>query len=108
MIALPIGLNLYAVKRRLPAGEPVDVPRALANEWERLGLAAQANSKQIAIGIGSRGVAGIDNIARELVRLVQHSGGRPFIVPAMGSHGGATPQGQLEVLASLGVTERTV
>src|SRR6185295_13043712 len=49
-----------------------------------------------------------DNIARELVRLVQHSGGRPFIVPAMGSPGGATPQGQLEVLASLGVTERTV
>ncbi len=109
MIAAPIipGLELFAVKRRLPGGEPVDLPLVLAHEWQRLGLAAQANGKRIAIGIGSRGVAGIDIIARELARLVQQSGGQPFIVPAMGSHGGATPQGQLEVLASLGVTEHS-
>jgi Lactate racemase N-terminal domain len=110
VIAAPIiqGLNLYAVKRRLPSGEPVDLVAAIDREWERLGLADKARGKRIAIGIGSRGVAGIAIIARELVSLVRRSGGEPFIVPAMGSHGGATPQGQLGVLESLGITESSV
>ncbi len=110
MIDAPViqGLHVMAVKRRLPAGEPVDLPSALATEWERLGLTQRAKGKSIAIGMGSRGMAGIDVIARELVTLVRQRGGEPFIVPAMGSHGGATPQGQREVLASLGITERHV
>ena len=81
---------------------------ALAAAWERKHLAAQVNGKRVAIGIGSRGVAGIVEIARSLVRLVQASGGSPFIVPAMGSHGGATAAGQLEVLAGLGVTQESM
>src|SRR5579871_988272 len=104
-ISLPL---LCAVQRTLPSGEEVDLPRQIAAEWERLHLAEQARGKQIAIGIGSRGVAGIDIVARQLARLVRESGGEPFIVPAMGSHGGATPEGQKEVLSSLGVTEQTV
>jgi hypothetical protein len=63
--------------------------------------------KRVAIGIGSRGVAGIDTIARELAAQVRQSGGEPFIVPAMGSHGGATPEGQRMLLSSLGVTEES-
>ena len=99
---------LCTVKRQLPAGEPVVPEVALAAAWERKGLAAQVSGKQVAIGIGSRGVAGIVEIARSLVRLVQTSGGSPFIVPAMGSHGGATAAGQLEVLAGLGVTQESM
>lgn len=96
------------VRRQLPTGQVVDLPQAVAQEWERLQLTDQARDKRIAIGIGSRGVAGIPIIARELVRLVRQSGGEPFIVPAMGSHGGATPEGQRQVLSSLGVTEDAV
>jgi hypothetical protein len=77
----------------------------LVREWQRLGLAQQVQGKHIAIGIGSRGVAEIATIARTLAALVRTSGGYPFIVPAMGSHGGATPAGQIDVLAGLGVTE---
>ncbi len=99
---------LGTIKRRLPAGEPVAIEAALAAAWARKGLAAQVADKSVAIGIGSRGVAGIVEIARSLVSLVQASGGRPFIVPAMGSHGGATAAGQLEVLAGLGITQASM
>lgn len=96
---------LATVRRRLPAGEPVDIDATLSREWARQGLADEVRGKRIAIGIGSRGVAEVVTIARRLVALVRDSGGEPFIVPAMGSHGGATPEGQIEVLAGLGVTE---
>ncbi len=86
----------------------MDLPAQIAQEWARIELAGQVKGKHIAIGIGSRGVAGIDIIARELVSQVRHSGGDPFIVPAMGSHGGATPEGQRDVLHGLGVTEARV
>ena len=96
---------LATVRRSLPAGEPVELPAVLEREWARLNLAQAVSGKRIALGIGSRGVARIDVIARHVVRLIRESGGDPFIVPAMGSHGGATPEGQLDVLAGLGVTE---
>jgi hypothetical protein len=62
----------------------------------------------IAITAGSRGIANIDIIIRTIVDEVKRVGGIPFIVPAMGSHGGATADGQREVLASLGITEATM
>lgn len=61
----------------------------------------------IAIAVGSRGVAEIATITRVVVEEVKKRGGRPFIVPAMGSHGGATAEGQQEVLKNLGVTEES-
>ena len=60
---------------------------------------------RIAITAGSRGIANIPVILREIVRLVRAAGGEPFLVPAMGSHGGSTAEGQLEVLKGMGVTE---
>jgi hypothetical protein len=77
----------------------------------RAAVAAQAwvaPGDRVAVGIGSRGVARISEIARIAVAAVRDAGGEPFIVPAMGSHGGATPEGQREVLALLGVTEERV
>ncbi|GEN36345.1 MULTISPECIES: lactate racemase domain-containing protein [Aneurinibacillus] len=63
---------------------------------------------RVAIAVGSRGVADIPILTRETVRAVKSVGGQPFIVPAMGSHGGATAEGQIDVLAQLGVTEEAV
>ena len=100
--------TLYPVKQALPKGERVDIDRKLEADWERLDLAAQVQGKRIALGFGSRGIASIDVIAKKLAALVKDSGGDPFIVPAMGSHGGATPEGQIEVLAGLGISEETV
>ena len=58
----------------------------------------------IAVGIGSRGVSGIAVVARTTVDTLREMGYKPFIVAAMGSHGGATAAGQRELLAGYGVT----
>jgi hypothetical protein len=60
---------------------------------------------RIAIAVGSRGVAEIPTLTRVTVEEIRRRGAHPFIVPAMGSHGGATGEGQTDVLANLGVTE---
>ena len=97
--------RMYTIHRALPMAKPLDLTSVIIQEWHRLALTETVKGKRIAIGIGSRGVAGIEQIARVLVNQVRKSGGDPFIVPAMGSHGGATPEGQRAILHSLGVTE---
>ena len=69
-----------------------------ANERIRIGL----------IGAGSRGIANIARIVKATVEFVRGCGAKPFIVPAMGSHGGATAEGQGQILAELGITEDNV
>jgi len=60
---------------------------------------------RIAVGVGSRGIANLAEIVRELIEQLLAMGTKPFLIPAMGSHGGATSEGQLEILASYGITE---
>ncbi len=62
----------------------------------------------VAVGAGSRGIANIDAIVKAVIGCLQDLGARPFVFPAMGSHGGATPEGQREVLAHYGITEATI
>lgn len=62
----------------------------------------------VAITCGSRGIANIRYITKAIVEFFRSKGARPFIVPAMGSHGGALAEGQIEILANLGVTEEFV
>ncbi|HKV44757.1 MAG TPA: lactate racemase domain-containing protein [bacterium] len=63
---------------------------------------------RVAVAVGSRGVAEIDRITAAVVAAVKRHGATPFVFPAMGSHGGATAEGQVEVLAALGVTEARI
>jgi len=63
---------------------------------------------RVALGVGSRGIAGILPLVQAAVSTVKELGAHPFIVPAMGSHGGATDDGQREALASYGITEQSV
>lgn len=60
---------------------------------------------KIAITAGSRGIANVALITKSIVDFVKSRGAQPFIVPAMGSHGGATAEGQLEILTGYGITE---
>ena len=60
---------------------------------------------KVAITAGSRGIANIAAMIRASVRELKQLGAEPFIIPTMGSHGGATAEGQVEVLHSLGITE---
>ena len=61
-----------------------------------------------AVLAGSRGIRHIDRIVKTVVETLLASGVRPFIVPAMGSHGGGTSEGQEEILKSYGITEETM
>jgi hypothetical protein len=63
---------------------------------------------RIAVTAGSRGIGGFLELLAGTADAVKECGGVPFIVPAMGSHGGATPEGQREILRILGVSEQTV
>ncbi|MCP4505126.1 MAG: DUF2088 domain-containing protein, partial [Fuerstiella sp.] len=78
-------------------------------QMQRLNLAEHIRAGQsVAVTAGSRGIANIPLILRETVQHLKSLGAEPFIVPAMGSHGGGTVEGQLEVLHGLGITEDSV
>ncbi len=64
--------------------------------------------QRIAITAGSRGITNIPEILRAVVEEVKAADAKPFIIPAMGSHGGATAHGQVETLRSLGITEESM
>ncbi|MED4619386.1 hypothetical protein P9451_27735, partial [Priestia megaterium] len=63
---------------------------------------------EIAIAVGSRGLDQIVEMTATTVQFLKGLGANPFIVPSMGSHGGATAEGQQEVLRHLGITEESV
>lgn len=96
--------RFWTVRRSLPGPPPIDPAAALDAEWERLGLPEAVRGKSVAVGVGSRGIRDLPLLVKRLVERVLGGGGRPFIVPAMGSHGGATAEGQVQVLADLGIT----
>lgn len=90
------------------APEVGDVAATLRQEIAKPAVAATIKpGMRIAIAVGSRGVAEIPTLARVTAEEIKRRGATPFIVPAMGSHGGATGEGQKGVLANLGVTEAT-
>ena len=68
-------------------------------------IARRIPKGRVAVAVGSRGVGEIPLITKAVVDALRRHGAQPFIIPAMGSHGGATAVGQHEVLAGLGVTE---
>lgn len=64
--------------------------------------------RRVVVGVGSRGIDRVAEMARTLVGWLRQHGAEPIVIPAMGSHGGGTPEGQRELLASYGVTDHTV
>ena len=84
-----------------------EISNTIASEMEKIPIDS-IDGKSIAITVGSRGITGIVNIIGALVQELKARGGEPFIVPAMGSHGGATAEGQIKILASYGITEGSI
>jgi hypothetical protein len=85
------------------SGQSVNDPSLVGQTLEAKSL----KGKSIAVGVGSRGLDALPELVAEVIALLKKSGAHPFIIPAMGSHGGATAEGQIEVLKNLGVTEAT-
>ncbi|HET8548968.1 MAG TPA: hypothetical protein VFL57_13220, partial [Bryobacteraceae bacterium] len=101
--------RLVPVLQHFPHHSLADAGAAVRAELARKDAGAGlAPGTPIAIGVGSRGVANIAMIVRAAVAHFRDRGLKPFIVPAMGSHGAATAEGQARVLAHYGITEATM
>jgi hypothetical protein len=100
---------MYPLRQRLDAPQVADLAGEIRQRLTASGLlGAIRPGQQIALTGGSRGVHHQAEALRVVVVVVRERGGAPFVVPAMGSHGGATAAGQVAMLAGLGVTEASV
>jgi hypothetical protein len=101
--------RMIEIEQKLYAKRVKDIGKAVYEAWRAGGLSRKLpRGGRVAITAGSRGIDNIAAITRAIVELVKAAGAKPFILPAMGSHGGATLQGQTEVLASLGIAPQSV
>jgi hypothetical protein len=99
---------MVRVRQKL-ASRPLEDPlRRLAEGISSVGVRDHFKGPRVAVAVGSRNIDGLAALVKGVVALLRESGCEPFIVPAMGSHGGGTEAGQVRVLATLGVTEETV
>ena len=101
--------EIALVRQNLHAKELQDISAAVGTALEAFNLPlATKPGESVAVCVGSRGISRISLIVSECVKHLTNSGLKPFIVPAMGSHGGNTPEGERSVLARLGIDESSV
>ena len=97
--------KMIEVKQNFPVSQLLDIPVVLEQQFAGAGVSQKIlPGMKIAVGVGSRGIANLKEIVQCTLDTLRRAGARPFIVPAMGSHGGATPEGQVKVLAGYGIT----
>ena len=105
-MALP---NMTRIRQQFEAPVLTDLPAAIHAELDQINAATIVKpGETVAVTAGSRGVANVHVAVKATVDYLKALGAQPFVVPAMGSHGGATPEGQRSVLAHYGITEETV
>ncbi|MGE5849536.1 MAG: [Fe-S]-binding protein, partial [Candidatus Methylomirabilota bacterium] len=101
--------RMFRVKQRFEGPRLQDIPGPVRDSMRRLHLQDKVKPGQtVAVTAGSRGIANIDRITRAVVDELKALGLQPFIVPTMGSHGGATAEGQRTVLEHYGITEASM
>ncbi|HTY76964.1 MAG TPA: [Fe-S]-binding protein [Candidatus Bathyarchaeia archaeon] len=98
---------MYRVRQSFHRARLADIPAAVRASMAKARLPVKAGDT-VAVGAGSRGVANIAIIVRAVVDYLKDLGAKPFVFPAMGSHGGAVAEGQLEILEHYGITEATM
>ena len=97
-------LEWSELERRAPAGE-LDVDAALGADFVDLVDQRVKPGSRVGVAVGSRGIARIADVVAAAVKVLRARGAEPVLIPAMGSHGGASAAGQVEVLHELGVFE---
>ncbi|MGH3096458.1 MAG: DUF362 domain-containing protein [Streptosporangiales bacterium] len=101
-------MPLTRMRRRHDDVPPSVDPEQATTTALRDHLDAVQPGQTVAIGVGSRGIKSIAAVVAAAVRALHERGAEPFVVPAMGSHGGSTAEGQAKTLAGLGITEASV
>jgi len=97
--------KLYRIRQHFDRTVVRDIPKTVKAELRKLTLREVKAGSRVAITAGSRGIDEIVLILQAIVEFLKELGAEPFLFPAMGSHGGATAQGQIDLLAQYGVTE---
>ena len=101
--------RMLRLRQNFPRPRVENIPAAVRAALEQLALQSTIKPGQsVALTAGSRGIANIPVVLKGVVQHLRDLGAQPFLVPAMGSHGGGTPEGQREVLESYGITEAFV
>lgn len=98
---------LVTVRQQFPSEHLADVQGRLQTELSGCGVSLCPQTR-IAIAVGSRGIANLAGMVQQIVAWVKAQQAVPFVVPAMGSHGGATAEGQAQILADYGITEAEI
>ena len=101
-------IRMACVVQRLYGKRVDDVVGEVKRQMQRLNIADRVKGKRIAVTAGSRGIARINEVIKGVVEFVKECNGEPFVFPAMGSHGGATAEGQVAILRDYGITEEFV
>ena len=96
--------RMLPVRQTFPVTPPLDICAEVRAQMKPV-LGRLRPGAKIAVAVGSRGITNLQRIVAEALEALQGAGAKPFIVPAMGSHGGATPEGQTALLAEYGITE---
>ena len=99
--------QMIPVRQKFGAGSVVDV-RTRIQEGLPVVLGHVARGARIAIAVGSRGISEIGVLARSTAEVLRALGAKPFMIPAMGSHGGGTSEGQVALLADYGITPESM
>ena len=99
--------KMFRVHQRFDATSPVDVAASVAAGFPVIHDRLKPGM-QVAVGVGSRGISNLAKVVAAVISELKSAGTEPFIIPAMGSHGGATPEGQAGLLADYGVTEASM
>lgn len=101
--------RMMPVRQQFPVKTLVSPAAAIQQEFAKEEVRAKIGpGMRVAVAVGSRGIHKLKEIVTKVVCEIRSLGGIPYIVPAMGSHGGATAEGQLEILAEYGITEGQV
>lgn len=99
--------ELFKIRQRFDRTRIQDPRGAVRSQLAALDAVIHAGAR-IAIAAGSRGIDNLTLIVKEASDYLKRRGAQPFVVPAMGSHGGATAQGQAEILNLYGISEATI
>jgi hypothetical protein len=107
--APPLFPEIALIRQRLASHPIADIEATVARTLAGSGMADRLQpGDEVAIGVGSRGISNLSSIVGAAVRWWRERGMRPFLFPAMGSHGSATARGQAAVLAGYGLTEASM
>ena len=101
--------SMIEMHQSYPPSPGLELHAHLKRQFTQQGIRERITpGMRIALGVGSRGITNLKQIVKATLDVLTEAGARPFIVPAMGSHGGATPEGQLSLLAGYGVTPESM